>query len=281
MTYNDWWNTYLTVYKRKLKPKTLESYARCHQLLSPLHDTALEDLSPEEIQRAINGAEDLAGSRQAQLCFAAIRAALNRAARSRVILWNPVSALDKPQHTTAPGKAITDEDWAILSPIIADDIGLALCGLAGLRRGEACGLLWGDVDLKSGVIHVRRQLQRQGGRMRLVSPKSSAGVRDIPVCPLLLSLLRSEYRLQPKARVFEYAPETLDRRWRSAQSAAGTDYRLHDLRHTYATRLVRAGCNFKVVQYLMGHSNITVTLSTYSHIDAAAAASELLALSLH
>ena len=73
------------------------------------------------------------------------------------------------------------------------------------------------------------------------------------------------------------APETLNHHWRRAQQEAGIEapYRLHDLRHTYATQLVAAGCNIKTLQYLMGHSTYQLTADTYTHINAEQARAEL------
>lgn len=152
----------------------------------------------------------------------------------------------------------------------------ALLGLAGLRRGEALGLRWGDVDLRAGVIHVRRSLVRVDHQLMIQGTKSSAGERDVPIAPQLLPLLRAEYRLTPDRRVIGCSPETLARRWRRAQLEAGVSqpYRLHDLRHTYATRLVLAGCNLRVLQYMIGHSSFELTANTYTHVSADDAVTE-------
>ena len=73
------------------------------------------------------------------------------------------------------------------------------------------------------------------------------------------------------------APETLAHKWRDAQrkAAIAEPYRLHDLRHTYATRLVLAGVNIRVLQYAIGHASYQLTMQTYTHIGASAAKSEL------
>ncbi len=106
--------------------------------------------------------------------------------------------------------------------------------------------------------------------------KSRAGERDVPIAPELLPLLRAAYRLAPDRRVIGCSPETLARRWRRAQLEAGVSqpYRLHDLRHTYATRLVLAGCNLRVLQYMIGHSSFELTANTYTHVSAADAVTE-------
>ena len=277
MTYAEWYDTYLTLYKRKLKPKTRESYARLNALVAPvLAAVDLAAVTPDLIQRALILVEDQAGSRQAQLAYALIHAALRRAVRSGHLPANPAEAVDKPEHDAAAGRAISGEDWATLRPVIASDLSFALMGLAGLRRGECLGLQWGDVDLGAGCLRIRRQRLRVAGQLIDQPTKSRSGARSVPIDADLLPLLRSAFRLDRARRVVCCSPETLARRWKAAQLEAGIvqPYRLHDLRHTYATRLVLAGCNVKALQYMIGHSSVDLTLNTYAHIGAAEAAAE-------
>lgn len=275
-----WYGEYISLYKRRVKPKTRESYDRLMVLLSPsLGATPLEDITPDDVQRALIRVEDAAGSRQAQLAWTLLRAALDRAVKSRHITSNPVDVIDKPHHDGAQGRAIRGDDWDTLRPYIDDDIAYALAAHAGLRRGELLAIQRGDVDLAAGVLRIRRQLVRSGGRLLSQSPKSRSGVRDVPILPDLRPALVDACRLKhPGARLVTDAPETINHRWRSLQLAAGIaePYRLHDLRHTYATRLVAAGCEMSVVQYVLGHSSYQLTADTYTHITGVDAANAVL-----
>lgn len=272
MNYRDWYAQYLALYKRNLAPKTRESYDHASDayLLPVVGDIALDAITPEHIQTAINAAADR-GSRQAQIVYSVAHAVLRRAYRSRLIVFNPVDAIDKPDHEQEQGKALTDADYAATVREIVYDLPLSLALFAGLRRGEICGLQWGDVDLSAGVLHVRRQRCRARGELITKPPKSRAGTRDVPIAGELLPQLRSAYRLSPRAWVVDLTPEALSRRWRDLQRRELTlsdHYRLHDLRHTYGSRLVLDGVNLRVVQYLMGHSKIDVTMRVYSHCRA-------------
>lgn len=286
VTFDEWVPLYLNLYKRRLKPKTLEGYTRILHLLTPhLGACELDSISPDQIQAALVAIEENAGSRQAQLAYTFSKACLSRAVRSGHIQRNPVDAIDKPEHETQPGRAITGEDWHILEPIIASNLAFALMGFAGLRRGETLALCWGDVDLRAGLIRVEQSLVRVNHELQCQSTKSKAGRRSIPIAPELLPLLRAQYRFSAQQRIVPCSPETLARRWRSAQLAAGIDhpYRLHDLRHTYATRLVLAGCNLRVLQYMIGHSSYELTANTYTHVTEQDALTEYkrLAANLH
>ena len=223
MTYGEWYALYVDLYKRKLKPKSRESHARLHALLMPtIGGLLLEQISPDDIQRALLDVETRAGSRQAQLAYALMHAVLRRACRSRRLTFNPVEAVDKPEHEARKGRAVSGEDWLRLRPIIDEDVCFALMAYAGLRRGEVLGLQRGDVDLQEGMIHVRRQRLRVDGALVTSAPKSEAGVRDVPISAELLPILSAACRLQhPSARLCACAPETLAHRWRRAQLQEG------------------------------------------------------------
>lgn len=278
MNYAQWYSQYLQLYKRKLAPKTRESYDQVTRLyiLPAMGDVELEAVTPELVQLAINAAADR-GGRQAQVVFSVMHAVMRRAYRSRLIGWNPVDAIDKPEHEQEQGKALSAADLQRAEQLIREDLSLSLALYAGLRRGEVCGLQWGDVDLPLGVIHVRRQRCRASGEMIIKPPKSRAGVRDIPIAPELLPLLKAAFKLRPSAWVVDVMPEQITRRWNSVQRIVplSEHYRLHDLRHTYGSRLVLDGVNLRVVQYLMGHSKIDITMRVYSHCRASDAQKEL------
>lgn len=279
MTYKQWYQEYLRLYKRKLAEKTQESYTRLNALISPIIGTKeLEAITPDDIQAAVISAEETAGSRQAQLVYTLLHAVFRRAVRSKHLRENPVEAVDKPDHEGKQGRAIEGANWQRLAPIISGDVAFSLMAFAGLRRGETLALRRADVDFSAGVLHVCRQRVRVGGQLVTAPPKSAAGIRDVPISPELEPILREAVRfLLPNGLLVPIAPETLAHKWRDAQRKAGIaePYRLHDLRHTYATRLVLAGVNIRVLQYAIGHASYQLTMQTYTHIGASAAKSEL------
>ena len=278
MQYQDWFTLYLSTYKRDLKPRTREEYERQHRVyIAPvIGEKPLEDISPEDRQAIINAAAEN-GERISQAVFALLRASFRRAVRSRRLQWSPMDAVDRPKHRPETGNALTQADYLAVVPEISDDLSLSLALFAGLRRAEIAGLKWGDVDLVANVLHVRRIRPRVGGDLIDAAPKSAAGVRDIPIAPELLPILRRCYRLTPSARCIDVAPEALDRRWKRVQADLDLSrrYRLHDLRHTYVTRAILSGINPRVVQYLAGHSSLELTLQVYSHITIEAAQAEI------
>lgn len=151
---------------------------------------------------------------------------------------------------------------------------VAVCAFAGLRLGETAALQVDDIDFLRRQIHVRRQVQRSaGGAIEIRLPKYGSE-RTVPVPDELLDLLSAHLELPHRTDWLfaggEESPphqNTVGHRWRSTLAAAGlTGYRLHDLRHFYASGLIAAGCDVVTVQRALGHAKATTTLETYSHL---------------
>ncbi len=155
----------------------------------------------------------------------------------------------------------------------------------GLRRGELLGLRWRDVDLESGVLRVGRALIREGGRYRLGETKTKRGHRSIRLTSFAVRTLGAHRKRQLEERmrlaglhedhdlVFATQkgtplnPENVVKRsFKPLLKRAGLpEIRFHDLRHTCATLLLGRGVHPKLVQELLGHATIAMTLDTYSH----------------
>lgn len=163
----------------------------------------------------------------------------------------------------------------------------------GMRRGEALALRWRDIDLDAATISVRRSVGiiRAKGKKGVIheGPTKTTKPRVIDIDPVTVSVLRSWKRkrgamalqlAQDKAVVFGdhegrfRHPERISHLFREQQerceralgAAAPPLIRLHDLRHTHATILLRDRENVKVVSERLGHANVTTTLATYSHV---------------
>jgi integrase len=155
----------------------------------------------------------------------------------------------------------------------------------GMREGELLGLKWEDVDLERGVLRLRRALVREGGKVTLgdlKTPKSRRSVRltrdaaDALSAHLQRQLEEMERMgslYQPGGLVFATESGTLinpsnlrNRSFKPLLKRAGLpDICFHDLRHTCATLLLSQGTHPKLVQELLGHATIAMTLDTYSH----------------
>ena len=155
---------------------------------------------------------------------------------------------------------------------------IALCAFAGLRLGEAAALQVSDVDFLRREIHVRRQVQRENGGIVDIRPPKYGSERVVAAADGLLTLLAAHIDLRglhgqktawlfPGERDQPAHQNTVGHAWRTAKARAGIEgFRLHDLRHFYASGLIAAGCDIATVQHALGHSSPSVTLNTYTHL---------------
>jgi integrase len=156
--------------------------------------------------------------------------------------------------------------------------------VTGMRRGEMLGLKWSDINLDTGVISVQRSLVDVKGGIIESKPKSSKGYRSILLPSFAVDALRAHKERQIALResaikwkegdyVFctshgtPFAAANLRTMFKSLLQSAGLpDIRFHDLRHSVATLLLSIGTHPKVVQELLGHGQIGMTMDTYSHV---------------
>ncbi len=161
----------------------------------------------------------------------------------------------------------------------------------GMRRGELLALKWQDINFATGTLQVRRILTRVPSKLPgkgfvETEPKTQRSRRSVVVAPFALDVLRRHYERQQEAKrkvggswqehdyVFctsigthlHPSKDVLDQLKALLKKAGLPDIRFHDLRHSAATLLLSEGVHPKVVQELLGHSNISMTLDVYSHV---------------
>jgi integrase len=283
-----WMNTWLdTIASRKVRPSTLAGYRTCLKRINPvLGHHRLDKLQPEHLEAFYTRLEaDGLSSTTALLHHRVISRALKVAMQRGRVARNVATLVDAPTARREEVQPLTAAEARKLLEVATElpngarwSVALAL----GLRQGEALGLLWDAVDLDAGTLTVRRALQRQAGEgLVLVEPKSRAGRRTIKLPDALRvhRVRQTEQRLAAgnvwEDRGFVFCQPTgrpIDRRrdwqdWKTLLKAAGVrDARLHDARHTAATLLLQQGVPARVVMDILGHSQISLTLGTYSHV---------------
>lgn len=153
---------------------------------------------------------------------------------------------------------------------------------SGLRRGEALGLTWSDVDFAAGTVKVRRSLTAVGGaRPELGEPKTGSSARTARVLPFAMEALRRHWEslsVVPldlsEALVFLSStgtpifPNNLTRDFAQLTERAGLGARhVHELRHAYAAEMLRHGVPLHVVSRQLGHASVTITADVYGHVE--------------
>jgi integrase len=213
-----------------------------------------------------------------------------------IIVENPCDKAAPPRPDTKPKKAIdpakAHEFIESLDPTDPQECAFLLAVTMGLRRGEICGLSWGDVDFERGIVDVSHSYDVMGN---LKEPKTKAGIRLLPLSPQTLEALKAakEAQAQQFEKTNKYrkpeegylvqdestpviaghygkrvTPPAMSRWWSLARDGYGlSGFTLHELRHTYLTLLAESGVHPKVMQELAGHSSSQITMDIYTHVN--------------
>jgi integrase len=293
----------------ELSPSTVESYKLHVKRIVPLiGSVSLQKLTRNDVAvMAARLAREISPKTGRPLSPATrsgllvvLHHALGEAVKAGLLRANPATGVKRPKvrrpemHTWSSAelakflRATRDERLGPLWHLLA---------LTGLRRGEALGLQWSDVDLVRGRLSIQRQRALTGYAVE-ERPTKSGKPRPISIDAGTVAVLRrqSQQQLDDAAEwqaawvddghVFTRengAPWHPDRVRKLFEEAMATvdvpRIRMHDLRHTWATLALRAGVHPKVVQERLGHANIAITMDTYSHVlpDMQESAAELVA----
>lgn len=202
-----------------------------------------------------------------------LRAILRRALARGEIGLNPTIGLELPAVRGTRDRIASPQEAGELLVAVEQDRALwATAMYAGLRLGELRALQWDAIDLDRNVIRVSWSWDPREG---LVTPKSRAGLRVVPV-PAVLRAILLPYKVaagrgsqfvfaSPRGRPF--SPKSVnDRADRAWQRAGLNRITLHECRHTYASFMIAAGVNAKALSVCMGHSSVTITFDRYGHL---------------
>jgi integrase len=274
-----------------VRPKTYEA-ARLNvrRIVRVIGGLKLQGLSPASVQSAYGALlREGLSKRSVEQSHEVLHRALRQAVQWGLTGRNPADAVSVPRPGRHEMKTLSEEEVRRLFEAAKGDRWQCLWVLlatTGLRIGEALGLRWDDVDLERGRLEVRRALQRQTGRgLVFVEPKSARSRRGVHLAPAVVTRLREHHARQAEERRFAgenwtdqglvfttlrggpVEHSTVTYAFGRALSNAGLErIRIHDLRHTAATLLLKRQVHPKVVQELLGHSSISLTLDTYSHV---------------
>lgn len=266
----------------------------------------LRDLRPEQIQKFYNERKSSGlSSRTVRYIHTILHEALEQAVKNNLIVRNVTDATTLPKQEKKEMRVLTvEEQNRFMEVLSADKMGIIfkLDLATGMRKGELIALTWNNVNLRDGVIRVTRSLSRtrvnfdkeskeNKTAVIIQKPKTKKGERSIPLFDSIITDLKKHKEAEKEklknlgwddikikqhfkdGLVFtnelggHIEPRNLSRKFYSLVKAAGiSKANLHCLRHSFATRLLEMGVSPKVVQEILGHSTITLTLDTYSHV---------------
>lgn len=268
--------------KHTLRPKTIEtnsSIIRIH--INPtIGKIKLTQLRPDHLQSLYSQKLEAGLSRRTvHYIHSIIHKALRQAVKWGIVSRNVSDLVDAPSPKRRPPSVYTAEQVQTFLNSVKNDRFYPIYVLAiygGFREGELLGIHAEDVQLERGIVTVRHAVQYLMGKgVVITEPKTKSSQRSVKL-PLTAVKVLEEY-LKPlninQGLIFTTAsgkpinPRFLIKKFKDAINKAGLpDIRFHDLRHTSATLLLSANVHPKVVQERLGHSSITLTMDTYSHV---------------
>ncbi len=297
MTLGEWLDKWLNEHVTfTVRESTLESYRDLanNQIKRFIGDKQLSVLKTVDVQKLYNKVKTEGRVREhptlghalsdsmVRKVHMLLHQALDAAVREHLIPSNPTNGTTIPKCNYAEKQILCDSQLdtffkAIKSEEHWHDFFYVEI-MTGLRRGEICGLKWSDLDFNTGKLRVQRSVStKKGGGVNIGETKTDKGVRSITLPKSVAELLLTRQKTAISEWIFpnllqpEYpvSPAAAYRKLKVILKRAELPMiRFHDLRHTFATHAMQGGVDAKTLSGILGHTNASFTLDTYTHVTA-------------
>ena len=295
MTLAEWLEKWLSEYKvNTVRESTLERYRTdiTNHVIPRLGYKKISFITTNDIQKMYvdikeNGRianRDKKGSALSDSVVRSIHMMLHQAfedaVKERLISKNPTKGTTIPKKSRGEMQVLNKEQLdRFLAEVDKDDIWRDFFYTeltTGLRRGEICGLKWCDFDEKRGTLSIcRNATAKKGGGVSIGETKTDTGNRLIYLPESTIKMLKKRKKQALTEWIFPnpYRPEdpllpnsAYQKLKKILKSAGLPSIRFHDLRHTFATHALTSGVDAKTLSKILGHTNASFTLDTYTHV---------------
>ena len=295
MTLGEWMDKWLDEYMIfTLRESTINGYRNMieHQIKRFIGDKQLAYLTTADLQKFYNKikkdgraiehpihGKELSNS-MVRKVHMILHQALNLAVRERLIVRNPTIGTTIPKKSYTEKQVLCDSQLDKFMDAIKrekywyDFFYVEI--MTGLRRGEICGIKWSDINFTEGTLSIRRSVTTKvGGGLMIGETKTNAGERKIILPPSVLTLLREKQSDAICEWVFPHYmnpsdplhPDAAYRKLKTLLKSVELPLiRFHDLRHTFATHAMQGGVDAKTLAGILGHTDASFTLDTYTHV---------------
>ena len=297
---------WLEVYKANVTDRSYNNYELyVRKACSQLGQLRVKDITQTDIVKAYNFIVGSSGSMCRKYAMV-INSIMEAAVADGLAYRNPCAKVKRPKGEEGSHRCLEDWEKDLVIRMAYSGHRMALAAVTmlytGLRRGEVLALnIDEDVDFDNDVIHINKAIRYDSNQPILTTPKTEAGVRDIPLLPQLKAILQDHHGLVLPSTKGGYITETsctelmvsyntaltrmandgISKRWygntreHKAILARGGELppykevkvRFHDFRHTYCTMLYEANVDLKTAQRWMGHADEKMILQIYAHLS--------------
>lgn len=297
VTMDEWYKIWISTYKEKqCKDTTVATYERTykHWISQDIGNIKVKDLTSIHLQKIINKLESK-GTRE--LVRSIMVNMLKYATICEIVPKNIAMYLDikRPGDEDCEATFLSNEEIDIIMDyskgLVVNDI-YRFALQTGMRCGEIIGLTWDNVDYNNNVIHISQQLvtikdsETNKWVNEIHTPKSQAGIRDIPMTQEAKEILKKQREKNnvvkfPNKTDYVFLTKNNTPHFRASISKMSDrvrdkiqndypdfpNFSPHTFRHTFASRMIKAGVKPKVLQKIMGHKQLQTTMDLYCHVD--------------
>ena len=268
ITLNEFYNEYLKHMKIHCEDSSILNFETAYKKIN-LKDKPIRKVRKIDAQKGIDALiEKGLKISTVKLYIKTMKAFFNSAINDyNIISYNPFNNLKLPSEKTESNKrALSDDEVKTILSDFKDSkyyLVILLSLKCGMRLGEILGLTWDNVDLKENKIHVVQQYKKINGKYQIGTLKSKNSNRIIPIPKEVAATLKEVKVRYIDNRIVNFKNNSLSTHLN--KELKKYNITIHELRHTYATTLIKNGLDFKTVAKLLGH-DVEQTMKTYSHV---------------